>query len=918
MLEKQVILLKGEDRTSELFSILNVGKHYLVKFINSSKEYKYKSEEVKILTNPKTVNIKNKVFYYYGILQNDIYKIIEFEDYYRVFYSAVDKHGKNINELWIKSYVNIENSVRELDLKNSLVHYWRELSQYIKIKDNESLLKRHFDRLTYFKEECVLNTYINRYEIKNNKLEKDKIIFPFKYNLSQKKAVENALSNNISVIEGPPGTGKTQTILNIIANLIMQNKTVAVVSSNNEAIKNVKEKLAKYDYDFMVACLGNSINQKHFFENIPKINIPEISTDNNENNIFTRIVSLNKDINNLLKINNKLANLKQELLAYETEKEHFIKFYEHKNVTEIRKLSFYKQSSDKILSFMAEYLIAENRNKVSSLTNKIKLFIKYGFYNFKLLNDSEIDLVLNLQKRYYIEKTNQLQKDIEGLQLSLKSKCFDNLLKEHESLSNELFKQKISNKYKGKNKRKYNYINYKRKMNDFASDFPVIISTTYSILNSKRKDYLFDYIIIDESSQVDLLTGVLAFASAENAVIVGDTKQLPQIINKNIKSKLEIQCPETDFDYFKHNILSSIINIYKDKLPRVILKEHYRCHPKIINFCNKKYYNGELIPFTSSKDNNALHLYKTVEGNHTRTVTRGNDKGKYNQREIDVIVEEVLKNPNTYDRDKSIGVVTPYRKQANKVQEATPEYIDCDTVHKYQGREKSVMVMTSVLDNKVSSKKSLKFADNPNLVNVAVSRAKEKFVLVTDKTFFNNNGTELRDLINYMEYNTLDKNIINSKIVSIFDLLYKDFSKKLLPLRNKMVSISKFKSENIMATLLSEILQESDYCSYVFRHSVLLKNIFKSLDLLSDEEKKYVKNNSSVDFIIYNKFNNMPVLAIEVDGFEYHENNPAQQERDNKKDSIFKKYELPLLRLATNGSGEREKFKDFFYSIAKK
>lgn len=60
--------------------------------------------------------------------------------------------------------------------------------------------------------------------------------------------MENVFKSKISIIQGPPGTGKTQTILNIIANLaIMQNKTVAVVSNNNEAVKNVKDKLEKMD-----------------------------------------------------------------------------------------------------------------------------------------------------------------------------------------------------------------------------------------------------------------------------------------------------------------------------------------------------------------------------------------------------------------------------------------------------------------------------------------------------------------------------------------------------------------------------------------------------------------------------------------------------------------------------------------------
>lgn len=55
-------------------------------------------------------------------------------------------------------------------------------------------------------------------------------IFPFRCNNSQYQAVRRAMENQISVIQRPPGTGKTQTILNISANILMQGKTVLIVS----------------------------------------------------------------------------------------------------------------------------------------------------------------------------------------------------------------------------------------------------------------------------------------------------------------------------------------------------------------------------------------------------------------------------------------------------------------------------------------------------------------------------------------------------------------------------------------------------------------------------------------------------------------------------------------------------------------
>ncbi len=68
--------------------------------------------------------------------------------------------------------------------------------------------------------------------------------------------------------------------------------------------------------------------------------------------------------------------------------------------------------------------------------------------------------------------------------------------------------------------------------------------------------------------------------------------------------------------------------------------------------------------------------------------------------------------------------------------------------------------------------------------------------------------------------------------------------------------------------------------------------------------------NTHVDFLIYNRITKAPVLAIEVDGFNFHKEGTRQAERDKRKDFIFQKYGIPLLRLATNGSGEIERIRE--------
>jgi very-short-patch-repair endonuclease len=85
---------------------------------------------------------------------------------------------------------------------------------------------------------------------------------------------------------------------------------------------------------------------------------------------------------------------------------------------------------------------------------------------------------------------------------------------------------------------------------------------------------------------------------------------------------------------------------------------------------------------------------------------------------------------------------------------------------------------------------------------------------------------------------------------------------------------------------------------------MLLKDTAK----LNDEELRFAMNIlTHTDFIIFNKLDKMPVLVVEVDGYSYHANNPKQLKRDRIKDGILHKYNIPILRVGTNESGEEEK-----------
>ena len=84
--------------------------------------------------------------------------------------------------------------------------------------------------------------------------------------------------------------------------------------------------------------------------------------------------------------------------------------------------------------------------------------------------------------------------------------------------------------------------------------------------------------------------------------------------------------------------------------------------------------------------------------------------------------------------------------------------------------------------------------------------------------------------------------------------------------------------------------------------------LIRDLVLLNEQECQYAMNPAThIDFLLYNRISKKPVLAIEVDGYEYHKEDTVQASRDLLKNHILELYEIPLLRFQTNGSGEKEK-----------
>lgn len=229
--------------------------------------------------------------------------------------------------MYDKKHIKIEKNSLNNNRINSVLEYLKNLAERLNNSDDKEevgFLDKQYKKMTFISEDSVLSKYLSSSSIDTFE-NKSTIIFPFGFNLSQEKAVKNALTNQISIIEGPPGTGKTQTILNILSNIIMQEKTVAIVSNNNAATKNVYDKLSSYDLSFISAFLGNKDNQEEFFNN-QDISYPSFVSEKTEvdlKKLYQEVSQDSKSIKEMLFTQNELALQKQLYAEFKVEKNIF-------------------------------------------------------------------------------------------------------------------------------------------------------------------------------------------------------------------------------------------------------------------------------------------------------------------------------------------------------------------------------------------------------------------------------------------------------------------------------------------------------------------------------------------------------------------------------------------------------------------
>lgn len=872
-----------KDLTGDVASVTSRGDRIEIVFNKSRQPFQYSKKNIHIETSPQVVDTDVEIN---GCIALGAEKKLLFGKFLKLFSNERKK-----TELHHGDFRILKSRIADA------LSYFYNVAQQVKNLPSEdptapvnTIIADAISKIKEIPSGSPLFAYLTGISEKA-KAQAQNFIFPFQCNESQLTAVEQTFSNRLSLIQGPPGTGKTQTILNILMNAVQENKSVAVVSNNNSAIQNVVDKLRDANsLDFMVALLGNKDNQKTFLENQPEY--PEWLQDrsNLPAGLETKLHELRTEIKQLFADQNTLKKKQSELNAWIVEAGKFEQCY-----PDTPQLQDNGLSSARLLNIFTHCNLKGIKGKNLSFWFKFWNVIFCRRWKFSFWNQPLTDVLAALKRLFYQKKISELQSDVADLTDKLACADFEEKHRMLSDLSWRILKAKLQNKYSHVRSKRKIFQKIDLRSDDFRTEYPILLATTFMI-KSFTPENGFDLLIIDEASQVDLCTGLVALSCAKNVVVVGDDKQLPCVITKQDEQKLAKLNTYTTIDkkyLYKagRSILSSIQLAVPDG-PNTVLCEHYRCDPLIIGFCNKRFYDNQLIIHSKRHSRPSLRVLFTQPGNHAR--------GHFNFRqaqEIEVLIKDLI--AKGYPED-SIGVCTPYRRQA--------ESIGAATVHKFQGREKDVIIMSTV-DNTISE-----FVADRQLVNVAVSRAKKEFYLVvssSNKEWDNCIG----DLVNYIKYyDESGDAVLQGCITSVFDMLYQEYQEQL-----KTSGLQDYffdsPAEKIIYNELSDIVEKYDIDRrYSFKMHMPLREFFKIGNDLTNEESVYMLNSfTHVDFLIYERFGMTPRFAIEVDGYSFHKDGTRQSERDKLKNSIFRKRNIPLLRLSTIGSRERESIINFIF-----
>ena len=751
---------------------------------------------------------KHSLFNYVNM---DVDKFIEtFEENYREYKEIIRenlKYGEQINT------------------RPEMMILQRETP--VKLEDTYSVIESKYENNEL---PVPLKSFFGNISKRNNirRKEPSLIIYDRRININQMRVLYNAMKYPVTYVQGPPGTGKTQTIINVVLSAFYNNKTMLICSSNNKPVDGIVEKL-KFSYkgetiNFPYLRLGNIEDVKKATLRILEIYKYVMSTSKQAKEDMLEKIKVSSDNKNEKLIG--LLNIQENRVEIENYLENAQRF-----------IDSLADSDSRIIDVLKKRVI-ELKNELRKLP--------------EISNDEVASLFIPLQENYQLSQF-----------------LFFKSLQYIEKLKRDKYKPLInicSIKDDEERAGEFNsWIQNDDNMKMLSEAFPVIFSTNISSRRLGTPNFMFDLVIMDEAGQCNVATALIPIARANSLLLVGDPNQLKPVIiledhvNRDLMAKYNV--PEK-YNYKKHSILD--VMLQNDNISKyILLKYHYRCGKKIIDFSNQRYYN------------NSLNLSAVSSIGELKLI---NVKNK-NVKQKNEAFEEAVGIVDYIERNKltDVFIITPFVNQkeliTNLLKQKGIEGVGCGTVHSAQGAEKDTIILSTALSTKTSRKTFEWLKNNQELLNVAVTRAKNKLIIAADTDVLNALSNDKKDdlyhLVEYVKHNG-DISVPPNKLSTI-----------------EIGSSNGSQAEDEFYKTISHFC--SCHKTFEAERNVKLSKLFKG-------EPEFANSNKEFDLVLYETkfFTKKPSIVFEINGGE-HFGILDRERSDRAKVEICKKKGIKII-----------------------
>ncbi len=647
-------------------------------------------------------------------------------------------------------------------------------------------------------QDSILWKFINKRFNDNKPFEKE-VLEVLPLNNEQGKAVKSALSADVTLISGPPGTGKTQVVANLIINAAIDNQTVLFTSKNNNAVDVVVKRVNSLNKELpLILRYEKNATQcisdyTQYWEKAVAKKDSFLNDLNEYKRVFHSYHSKQEQKKQIILNRNKLDELEQSICAIrgkltqwtdkanEGELKDVKKAYETFNENRI---SFSKGPVRLIDKLFKKRWLKKNKKSILISAETVNSFTEK--YNPELavsplmterewmIFDGEFTKLCDALA-LIIEYKKELNKICDSASLEQLDAA---MMKEHVELQakakiawNSWLNQHISVFNFNNRGRLYDYLRFIEY--DKIDAYPPIISTMLPInavtsLSIRRripfKPALYDLLIIDEASQCDIASMIPLLLRAKRIAVIGDKKQLNHICLLSKQTDLSLIMKnniEMRWSYRASSIYD-LASCMTNAENIIQLRDHHRSFLDIIQFSNKEFYDNTLRIATDYSRLVAPNNGKPILGMQWMDVKgitiRPDSGGAYNLQEAESVIRILRRLSLELGFDGSIGVTTPFHLQAEMISRALEQdselrnhlelhnRILIDTVHKFQGDERDVIVFSPVVSDGTKSQSLMFLKSTGNLFNVAITRARALLVAVGDKNYCKQCG------VSYLEH----------------------------------------------------------------------------------------------------------------------------------------------------------------------